>query len=364
MGNRKASSHTAARLPVFAISCWLLGLMGFSQVLIAGMALSAKFDTSRGDKIVYRDVPKFVPLPVESKQTPVDIYQPPPLPPPIGTQALPEAGPVPVPQVADPRSEHLLKEAQKARVAGDNMKAILKLEEALTQSPEDPSIHYELGLVHEQMGVFDKAGAYYEKVFKMGVGTAGKLYQSAANKLRDGFVEETKLGKLALGRVRIFNDPEHEGGKRVILSVPVQKAPGEEIEIGEMELKVTFFNRNKRGEISQLPDENKSWVTDKWDASPSDWAGGEETVQMTYIIPRHQDTQIEHLFGDQSYYGQVVSLVYKGEVLDVQAWPRDLAARMPGSVNSGAAPLAPEFQGTLPEGFDPNLPLLPPINNN
>ena len=87
----------------------------------------------------------------------------------------------------------------------------------------------------------------------------------------------------------------------------------------------------------------------------------ETPMRMTYVIPK-QDDQTEHLFGERTYYGQVVSLLYKGEVVDVQAWPRDLAARI--QQKPAAAPgeqMLPEFQNTLPADFDPNLPLLPPL---
>ena len=82
---------------------------------------------------------------------------------------------------------------------------------------------------------------------------------------------------------------------------------------------------------------------------------------MTYQIPS-QDVQTQHLFGERTYYGQVVLLRYGEEVLDVQAWPRDLAARIPNQAAApGADPMFPEFQDTLPLEFDPNLPLLPPL---
>jgi tetratricopeptide (TPR) repeat protein len=236
--------------------------------------------------------------------------------------------------------------------------AIVKLEEALSQSPDDPSVHYELGLVHEQMGVFDTAAAHYEKVFQMGVSGAGSLYGLAAAKLRDGFEQpDAMLGKLALGRVRIFNDPKDAAGQRVILTIPVQRAPDGEIDVAEIAVSVTFFNRTSKGEIVQL--ENKSWVTEQWVSMPFDWVGGEESLRMTYVIPA-QDGQTEHLFGGRSYYGQVVSLLYKGEILDVQAWPRDLAARIPKAASANLGdPMLPEFQDSMPPGFDPNLPLLP-----
>jgi tetratricopeptide (TPR) repeat protein len=254
----------------------------------------------------------------------------------------------------------MVNEARQARVAGDMGLAIVKLEEALSQSPEDPSVHYELGLVHEQMGVFDTAAAHYEKVFQMGVSGAGSLYELAAGKLRDGFEQpDAMLGKLALGRVRIFNDPQNEDGQRVILTIPVQKAPAGQIDVADLAVSVTFFNRTSKGEIVQL--EDKSWVTEQWVTLPFDWAGGEENLRMNYRIPS-QDSQTEHLFGSRTYYGQVVSLLYKGEILDVQAWPRDLAAKIPRSpaANPGD-PMLPEFQDSLPPDFDPNLPLLPPL---
>jgi len=221
-------------------------------------------------------------------------------------------------------------------------------------------VQYELGLVHEQMGVFDTAAAHYEKVFQMGVSGAGSLYEMAAAKLRDGFEQpDAMLGKLSLGRVRIFNNPDHEGGQRVILTIPVQKSPADEVDVAEIAVSVNFFNRTTKGEIIQL--EDKSWVTEQWVTLPFDWTGGEESLRMTYTIPA-QDQQTEHLFGGRKYYGQVVSLMYKGEVLDVQAWPRDLAARIPRQPS--AAPgdaMPPEFQDVLPSDFDPEVPLLPAL---
>ncbi len=358
MMNRETAVSPDARLPIFTISCWLLGLMGFSQVLVAGMALAARFEDSREVRTVIKEVPKIIAMRVpdtseRARPVPAISYAPPP------TASLPLPAPTPVstPSIADPRSERLVKEARKARVAGDNMQAIVKLEEALSQSPEDPSVHYELGLIHEQMGVFDKASAHFEKVFKMGVSGAGSLYELAANKLRDGFTEDTKLGKLSLGRVRIFNDPSHESGKHTILTIPVQKAPGEEIDVSKTSVEVIIFNRTHKGEIVKL--EDKSWAPDQWINLPCNWANGEENLRVNYTIPS-QDLPTEHLFGEQSYYGQVVILYYDGQVLDVQAWPRELAARIPNSaLTNPDSPLQPEFQDTLPPDFDPSMPLLP-----
>jgi hypothetical protein len=240
------------------------------------------------------------------------------------------------------------------------VRAILKLEEASGRSPDEPSVHYELGLVHEMMGVYDTAADYYEKVTQLGVAGAGSLYEKAMEKLGVGLVPELQVGKMVLGRVRVYNDPHHQDGQRVILTIPVQKAPGAEIEVGDLDVMVEFFNRSTRDGI--VPLEDNSNVVWQWPSEPCDWAEGEETARVTYDIPR-QDLATEHLFGELAYYGQVVSLIYNGEVLDMQAWPPNLAARSRQKTVEPLQPLAPEFldNQNLPLDFDPNLPMvLPP----
>lgn len=355
----KPQAPPAKRLSVFPVACWILGLMAFTQLLVAGMALATRFEESRQVRVVEKVVVKsvIVRLPTHAEPSPPpaepSVVSRPPVPPPAPT-------PMTIPQIAVPRAERLVNESRVARVAGDMGRAIVKLEEAQAHAPDDPGVHYELGLVHEQMGVFDTAAAHYEKVFQMGVSGAGALYEMAAAKLRDGFEQPADmLGKLSLGRVRIFNNPHHEGGQRVILTIPVQKGPAEQIDVAEIAVSVIFFNRTSKGEIIQL--EDKKWVTEQWVTLPFDWAGGEENLRMTYTIPS-QDHPTEHLFGGRTYYGQVVSLLYKDEVLDVQAWPRDLAARIPKPpLNGPGDTMLPEFQDKLPPDFDPQLPLLPAL---
>jgi len=356
----KHASRPGFKAPVFVVSCWFLGLMAFVELLVAGMALATRLEESRVVRVVEKEVPKPVIVRVPGTTAESSVIARPPAQAVAADQAPSIAAtPLKVPQVADPRSERMVNEAREARVAGDMGRAIVKLEEALAASPDDPSVRYELGLVHEQMGVYDTAAAHYEKVFQMGTSAAGALYQMAATKLRDGFeTPDAMLGKLSLGRVRVFNDPNHEAGQRVILTIPVQKSPADEIDVAEIAVQVIFFNRTSKGEIAQL--EDKSWVKEQWVTLPFDWAGGEESLRMSYVIPP-QDAQTEHLFGSRVYYGQVVSLTYKGEVLDVQAWPRDLAARIPRAPAAAQGDLMPpEFMDSLPPDFDPELGVLPP----
>jgi hypothetical protein len=369
-----ASIPTRPDTRVFVIACWALGLIAFGQIWIAGLALMQRFQQSSQPRTIEKEVIRHivVRVPADSTETMQDsaIVSRPPiaLTRPLATTTLPEPLPVPLPAprpldtplIADPLCERLVREAREARVAGDMGKAIVKLEEALGQVPQEPAVLFELGIVHEQMGVFDHASGYYQKVFELGTSGAGTYYEAAAAKLRDGFENPAdNIGRLSLGRVRIFQSPDKSKGQTVLLTIPVQKAPSFEVNPDDLAISVVFFNRTSKGDIIQL--EDPSWVREQWVSLPFDWSGSEELLRMTYTIPP-QDQQTEHLFGVRSYHGQVVSLTYQGEILDVQAWPRDLAARLPGTpARANENNQFPDFLDLPPPDFDPDLGVLPPL---
>lgn len=358
---------------IFAISCCGLGVVAFSQLLMAGMAIASRLESSQKIKIVEREVEKLVPHVVHApppsssgqprKDPTTSLWNE------TGSLSIPDTPPalseptqLVAPPIADPRTELLVNEAKTARVAADMGKAIVKLEEALLQSPNEPNALYEMGLVHETMGVYEKASDYYLQVFELGIQKSGKLYIDAGNKLRDGFEQPEEMrGKIALGRPKIFKKPETNDGKIIIISIPIIKAPNEDVNPSDIEVAVTFFNKSSKGDIVRA--EDKSWANESWPSLPIDWAAGEETLRVTYQIPK-LDLQTTHLFGELEYYGQVVTLTYKGEIIDLQAWPRDLAAKMGQTApNPNNANSFPEFldQDSLPPNFDPTIPLLNPL---
>lgn len=354
-----------SRWPVFPVACWILGLMAFMQLVVAGMALATRFEDSKVVKVVEKAVmkPVVVRVPASPSSSPVaplgSVVSRPPMTQEASVMPALKPTPLTTPAIADPRTERLVNEARQARVAGDMGKAITKLEDAILQSPEDPSVHWEMGMALEQMGVYDTAADHYQKILSIGLPTAGSYFEMAGDKLRDGFAQPVDmLGKLKLGHAKVFNDPNAEGGQKVIVDIPVQKGTAEEIDLNKLDVSVLFFNKTTRGEIV-VRDEGTQ-VTQEWISMPFDWQGGGETLRMTYVIPP-LDTQSEHLFGGRTYYGQVVSLVYNGEVLDVDPSPRDLAARIPQQ-HAGPKPgdmLSPDPLNDLPPDTDPGL-LLPP----
>ncbi|MEI6178148.1 MAG: hypothetical protein WCS43_14740, partial [Verrucomicrobiota bacterium] len=85
-------------LPVFSIACWVLGLMAFAQLLVAGMALAMRFEQSRQlqvvEKIVFQSVtapPSVAPTSPVVPALPTLVSRPPAPP--------PEPTPMSVPQI-------------------------------------------------------------------------------------------------------------------------------------------------------------------------------------------------------------------------------------------------------------------------
>ena len=342
----------------FRITCWLMGLMAFSQLIISGVTLAIRFEQTRQVKVVEKIVPQEVSIP--SVKT--NVYVPPitadikePEVPAITKSVLPPPLPLTTPAISDPVCERLVNEARAARFAEDMMSAITKLEQAKSISPNEPNTLFELGLVLETMGIYDQAANYFHQVFSMGISGAGTLYQQSAIKLRDGFEQpQDKINRIVLGRARVFIDPDNSKGQHVVLTIPVQSIPGEIIEGRDLEVSVNFFDEvGAKKEIVGATDD--CIKESRWVSEPTDWQSGEELLRVSYTIPP-QDLQQEHLFGERKYYGQVVELTYKGELIDAQAWPRILAHKLNKPEQS---PMMLDQE--LPADFNHENPLLPNI---
>ncbi|MCU0781867.1 MAG: hypothetical protein MUF04_12300 [Akkermansiaceae bacterium] len=137
----------------------------------------------------------------------------------------------------------------------------------------------------------------------------------------------------------------------------MDKAPDAEVQPDELDVIVEFFNHSKRGGIEPA---DRSWVTVAEPSKVWDWSEGPETVRMTYQIPPF-DPARDPLAGAVEYYGQVVTLLYRGEVVDLDAWPRDLAVR---SYLRAQSQGVPPDDGSLLPPLEADGILLPPLNDH
>ncbi|QJE94226.1 hypothetical protein [Luteolibacter luteus] len=364
----------------FRLSCWVLGMIAFGQLLAAGVGVAVRAERAQEvrveEKVVTKIVTVAAPVPKPSEPLvavpPTNAVALPPMP---DATPLPPPRPLAAPAIVDPVVERLVNEARASRVAGDMGAAMAKLEDAKARAPEDPSVLYEFGLTFEQMAAVDprladSAADAYQAVFSLGTTGAGALYPLAAQKLRDGIeMPDAKRGELRLGYIRDFKDEQYAEGQRVLLDVPVQMAPGAEIDPKDLVVKVTFFDSTtKAGKKEILPAaDGLSQTNYEWVSGEFDFLGGEETLRVTYLLPS-QEAQQDHFFGKRTYYGQVVDLYYKEELIDSVASPRHLASR--GSAQQQQQPQDPmepqflspsdiEYGGVLPAypGDLPNLPI-------
>jgi hypothetical protein len=353
--------------------------MAFIQVLCLGMAVAMRLDRiGTAPREVVREVVRYLPA---DAGAPAAVATPEP-------GGSPDEGPVAIPEVVvdepvaepslatlprlpppppglalpvinDPVVAQLVAEARHARIAGDMRAAMTKLQEAESLAPEDANVLYESGLAYEVMEIFDRASSYYQRVYELGTTGAGSLYEVAAKKISVGFAQpEDQRGRLGLGRARIFKESPPEGGQRVVVTIPVFGAPGEDFVPDDLAVKVTFFDQDQ--DLKIVPLSAGARTQDTWVTAPVDWAGqGEELLQITYEIPP-PSLQDAHLFGTRTYYGQVVELFYKGELIDSQAWPRHLAQKMNSGAPSGLDEV-PMFldENSLPLDYNRQNPLLP-----
>jgi hypothetical protein len=375
------SRHLRSDL-VFRLSCWVLALVAFAQLLTAGVALAVRVERAQEVKIVEKEGPPRIITVAPKAAEPAVAVAPvapkpelPPLPPAEPATQLPPPRPLSVPAIADPVVERLVAEARKARIADDMGAALTKVEAALDLAPKDPNVLYEKALIFEKMAAASgdqalaaQASDAYQEIMTLGTTGAGSLYALAGEKLTVGLTMPADLrGEMALGRVQIYKDDDFEEGQRVVVTVPVHAAPETKLEEGDLEVKVTFYDsmlqKGKR-EIVQtavgVKKENVNYIT-----LPFDFATGEELVRFTYILPK-DDLQQQHLFGKREYYGQVVELIYKGEVMDAAAWPRHLSSRSPAAQQQQQQQgnpwdQMPEFltEDMISPGLLPNLPADP-----
>ncbi|MDB4510074.1 hypothetical protein N9062_03625 [Akkermansiaceae bacterium] len=319
---------------MFHVSCWVLGLAAFLQLMSVGVALA--FQNQRTPEPEERIVKEYVVVPAArtapvtvAPQKPKPIAVVPPTSLPELKKVLPDLESVArfaeedvlslPPPVLDPVVEALLKEARKARVGGDVLLSLTKLQEAELREPRDPNVLYGLGSTYEAFGIFDKARDYYYGVFKLGP-DAGSLFEKASFKVAQGLVPDVKdLARLGWGRMT--NPSQEANGERRTLILPVEVDTSKDFDPMLFTPRVRFYE-DVDGQIGQAiiqqGDSGSEWVT-----GVADWKDGEEIAEVWYFVP-DQDPATGLLFGQRKFYGFVAELYYDGRLIDIRAQPRTL----------------------------------------
>ncbi|MGB1936961.1 MAG: hypothetical protein ACPIG6_04960 [Akkermansiaceae bacterium] len=224
--------------------------------------------------------------------------------------------------IAVPRVESLLGESRALQMEGDMMRAMLKLDEAARIDPSEAGVLYHKGLLFEEMGLYEKAADQYLQVQQMGI-QSGAYFKLAANKLTKGMdVAHAYRPLVSIGPMNVRRASGSMADKQADISITLLARPDKPINPTDVNVQLHFYDKLNGGEIRKALD--NAQIGQRWD-DRVDWQdpGNEETLNISYRIPEVHLAD-EHLFGERSFFGFVVELLYKGEIIDQQASPRRL----------------------------------------
>ncbi|MCP5534833.1 MAG: hypothetical protein H7A51_01205 [Akkermansiaceae bacterium] len=370
--------HKTAPRPTFVVACWLLALLAFTQLITVGTALTVR--GPHPDEVVNNATAPVVSAPQEPIQprslseilasvgnTPsetnpdgvdaadtspsirVPAHTPPSTPPAVAaTSNSPQ-----LPTIADPVVERLVMESRTLHMDGDMMRSMLKLDEAERLDPGEPAVIYQKALLFEDMGIYIKAADHYQKVQQMGV-KAGVYFTLAANKLTKGMdVAHAHRPVISIGPMTTRKSKGAMGAKHADVSITILARPDKPINPSDVHVQIHFYDKVNGGEIKKAS--SLAQIESTWGDAKLDWQdpGNEESLRVSYTIPE-ADLADEHLLGRREFYGYVVELLYKGEVIDQQAQPR----RLHSVHGSKMAPI-PDEENPMPWLPDDDNSLLP-----
>ncbi|MGJ8656886.1 MAG: hypothetical protein ACSHX6_10595 [Akkermansiaceae bacterium] len=343
-----ADTVALRRRPTFAIVCGLLGLMAFIQLVMVGVALASRVGETRVVEVLEAgEVMKvYIPtladeLPDVEKQKPrsyddilkaygkdgedgadYKLHVPQRN---IPKRRTPGGSIRPEPlmdqgrfmPIKNSRVEKLVEEAKGLHLSGDVVRAILKLAEAEIIDPDEPAIIYRRALVFEDMRNWERAGDEYDKLFGLGP-EVGAYYEIATDKIANGVKDAPDVVPFHLGNVvqRVSADQ-----LRARVTIPVRRLTKREIEPSQIDVRIFFYDIVDNKVVEPVPQQREQNIAKRWVTEPTDWSGNvEESAEAVYQLPELELADV-HLFGERRYFGHVVELYYKGELMDQFAFP-------------------------------------------
>lgn len=335
------------RRPTFAIVCGLLGLVAFIQLVMVGVALATRVGETRVVEVTEAGEVRVVYIPTIADAMPdVEKQQPRSYDDILKAYGKGAAGGADyqltaskkVPRkrtagvgirpkqtadqgrfmpVKNSRVEKLVEEARSFHLTGDVVRAVLKLAEAEIIDAAEPAIIYRRALIFEDMRNWERAGDEYDKLFALGP-AAGTYYEIATDKIANGLKAAPDVVSFQLGNVvqRVSAD---QLTSRVI--IPVRRLTDREVEPSQIDVRIFFYDIVDNKVVEPVPQQREQNIQKRWITEPTDWSQNtEESAEAVYQLPALQLAEV-HLFGERRYFGHVVELYYKGELMDQFAYP-------------------------------------------
>ena len=223
----------------------------------------------------------------------------------------------------EPILERLMATGAELRASGNMQGALQAFRKVESAMPDHPRILAELAATLSQMGLSDKAKAYWERVEGLGPVAAAAYFPLAGQQLRGETTSVTdpapKLMKI--GEVKVEEQAPTSEGQKVTIRVVVD-ADAKSRPVGdELTLLVYFYDQVAGGEV-KASTADTSYV---YPSAPYDWqVDGTEEIIVKYNQPVFTEEQKREL-GVRSYYGYAIELYYKDQIQDKLMKPENIA---------------------------------------
>lgn len=259
-----------------------------------------------------------------------------------GPLAGPAPSGLPTAAVLDAETTALLETVRQLRDQGEVSAVLdlLKASEGMDQN--QPAVLREFAATYEQMGLTDKAAAYWQRIVDLGPRLDGEAYAVASQRL-----SRLRLGQpvkppanhpatplplpssrmradgavLAIGDCQVLTDAAVTDGERRVLRIPIVRTGAERIEPMAVNLDVFFYDQVDGGKVEPTRADKP---IEQWVAAPVDWEGeGVENLDVPYFLPKMTEQEIKN-HGRRSYHGYVIKLYYQNRLQDVAGEPNEL----------------------------------------
>jgi len=247
------------------------------------------------------------------------------------------------PSVRAPWQE-MLESARAAVATQRNDIALRTLTEVEAQIPQQPFAMAEIATQYEKLGESQKALTLWKKIHEFGQ-QAGVYFATAEAKLaqleliKEDLVAAKRTpttsehqsasptatkstAMLKFGKFSIHDSAKSAPSKKqLVLSIPVVKANGLEVEAKDVAIEVQFYDQTQ-GKNVERTNADIEW---KWASNATDWS--DHSAKILQVEYRQGNSRRP---GEQrAYFGYVASVYYKEKLQDVRSDPARLGQQYP-----------------------------------
>ncbi|MEX2580317.1 MAG: hypothetical protein WD342_14760 [Verrucomicrobiales bacterium] len=258
------------------------------------------------------------------------------------------------PPIEEPILERLVSTGEELRANGNMQGALQALREAESALPDHPRVMAELAATLSQMGLDNKADAYWERIRALGSGRAGAYYRLAEQRLKgEAAPPDGSTGQImGIKEVKVNEHPPGDEGQKVALRVVIEADTEARPTGQDLALLVYFYDRVD-GEKVDASTADTSYL---YPTEPYDWtADGTEEIVVNYHQPVFSEEQKREL-GERRYYGYAIELYYRDELQDRVTLPQDIVelreSVQPQEPPAESVPFGPE-NALFPESLSP-----------